>query len=191
MIHALSLVLAFGYPFLPKGMEHQTLFFVSPNVMVTQKFCPKTEDVPAPKSCKVIAGVPQCAPGATETDDLQIICLQKTSVRRCNFSKSFKRALMDAYSLKVMGEADHRIPLELGGSNDIKNVWPQGLNFKTKDRVEGELHRAVCSNCHDKDHCAPGKLSLEAARTLILNSWEQVAKAPPIHETRGNYRPQP
>ena len=42
-------------------------------------------------------------------------------------------------------------------------------------RVEGELHGLVCS----------GKMTLDAARILILNSWEQIAKAPPIHQTRG------
>lgn len=171
----LALVLAFGYPVLPVGMEHKTLFTTTPEIFVVQKACPSIKDIPAKGACKILAGVPQCAPGDTETDDLDVICHQPTSMRRCTFSKEFKKKLMDAYGVKAMGEADHRIPLELGGSNAVANIWPQGLNFKAKDRVEGELHRAVCA----------GKISLAAARTLILNSWEQVAKAPPIHQTRG------
>jgi hypothetical protein len=47
-------------------------------------------------------------------------------------------------------EIDHLIEIALGGSNDIKNLWPQSLdetkpwNAKVKDRLERRLHQLVC-----------------------------------------------
>ncbi len=47
-------------------------------------------------------------------------------------------------------EVDHLISLELGGSNSIKNLWPQSYKTKpwnayVKDQLENKLHRMVCS----------------------------------------------
>jgi len=39
----------------------------------------------------------------------------------------------------------HLVPLELGGANDVRNLWPQPrTEAREKDRVEDELHKAVC-----------------------------------------------
>lgn len=63
-------------------------------------------------------------------------------------------------------EIDHLISLELGGSNDIKNLWPQSLqthpwNAHRKDRLEDKLHAMVCS----------GQISLEMAQRAIATNW--------------------
>lgn len=64
-------------------------------------------------------------------------------------------------------ELDHLISIELGGSNDIKNLWPQPVDapgvigFHTKDVVENRAHRAVCS----------GKLTLQQAQDGIRGDW--------------------
>jgi hypothetical protein len=46
-------------------------------------------------------------------------------------------------------EVDHLILLELGGSNEIKNLWPEPDDprpgWDDKDELENELHRPVCS----------------------------------------------
>lgn len=64
-------------------------------------------------------------------------------------------------------EVDHEISLELGGSNDIKNLWPEAAlpkpGFHEKDKVEGYLHSQVCS----------GKMSLSDAQTKIATNWKQ------------------
>lgn len=55
-------------------------------------------------------------------------------------------------------EVDHRVSLELGGSNDISNLRYQAPGLSAlKDREENRLHRAVCT----------GKLSVDAAQQQL------------------------
>jgi hypothetical protein len=65
-------------------------------------------------------------------------------------------------------EVDHFVPLELGGSNDIINLWPEPANptpgFHQKDVVENYLHKEVCS----------GVMSLAHAQNLIETNWMAV-----------------
>ena len=47
-------------------------------------------------------------------------------------------------------EIDHLISLSLGGSNDIRNLWPQSYSATSwgadaKDKLEERLHALVCS----------------------------------------------
>src|SRR6185312_972143 len=43
-------------------------------------------------------------------------------------------------------EIDHLVSLELGGTNDEKNLWPEYFpEAKTKDKLENLLHRNVCA----------------------------------------------
>jgi hypothetical protein len=61
---------------------------------------------------------------------------------------------------------DHLISLELGGSNSIRNLWPESFstqpwNARVKDRLENRLHREVCS----------GRMSLHDAQRAIATNW--------------------
>jgi len=62
-------------------------------------------------------------------------------------------------------EVDHLIPLELGGSNDMKNLWPEPSEphpgYREKDQLENELHAMVCS----------GKIALADAQSCISTNW--------------------
>lgn len=62
-------------------------------------------------------------------------------------------------------EIDHLVPLELGGSNDIANLWPEAASptpgFHQKDQVENYLHDQVCS----------GTMPLKDAQTEIATNW--------------------
>lgn len=63
-------------------------------------------------------------------------------------------------------EIDHLISLELGGSNDLKNLWPQSYitkpwNAHVKDKLENRLHVEVCG----------GHLDLKSAQMRISDDW--------------------
>ena len=62
-------------------------------------------------------------------------------------------------------EVDHLVSLELGGSNDISNLWPEAASpkpgFHEKDKVENYLHSQVCS----------GAVSLQQAQIEIATNW--------------------
>ena len=62
-------------------------------------------------------------------------------------------------------EVDHLISLELGGSNDGTNLWPQSYcgtnNAHDKDKLENELHRRVCK----------GQMQLIDAQMCIKTDW--------------------
>ncbi|MGZ6016262.1 MAG: HNH endonuclease signature motif containing protein [Phenylobacterium sp.] len=68
-------------------------------------------------------------------------------------------------------EVDHRIPLSLGGRDDIHNLWPQsrtapGFNAWIKDRLEDRLYNLVC-------HPKPGDptVTLLQAQAVFLGDW--------------------
>ncbi len=62
-------------------------------------------------------------------------------------------------------EVDHLVSLELGGSNDIANLWPEAASprpgYHEKDRYENYLHDQVCS----------GESSLAEAQHRIATDW--------------------
>jgi hypothetical protein len=63
-------------------------------------------------------------------------------------------------------EIDHLISLELGGANDIGNLWPQSYvttpwNAHVKDALEDRLHALVCA----------GKMPLSEAQHAIASGW--------------------
>ncbi len=59
-------------------------------------------------------------------------------------------------------ELDHLVPLELGGSNDATNLWPEyPPTPNPKDKVEDALNAAVCE----------GRVSLTAAQDAIASNW--------------------
>jgi len=62
-------------------------------------------------------------------------------------------------------EIDHIVPLELGGSNAIANLFPERVNarpgYHVKDRLEDRLHQLVCA----------GTMSLATARAGIARNW--------------------
>jgi len=113
-------------------------------------------------------------PGVTRAATLTEVCTTQTSLVR-NVPDSLKKKVYAEYHLsgndrlvcKEGYEVDHLISLELGGANDIKNLWPQSYcgspyNAKIKDKLENELHRQVCL----------GKMSLESAQLCISKDWE-------------------
>lgn len=62
-------------------------------------------------------------------------------------------------------EVDHLISLELGGSNDLANLWPESYsgtwNARVKDKIENKLHQMVCD----------GQISVVEAQKEIAGDW--------------------
>ena len=83
-------------------------------------------------------------------------------------------------------EVDHLISLELGGSNSIKNLWPQSYftqpwNAHVKDRLENKLHAMVVS----------GQIDLPTAQRMIATDWIAAYKKvfgtdQPLSKSRGS-----
>jgi hypothetical protein len=65
-------------------------------------------------------------------------------------------------------EVDHFISLEIGGSNDVTNLWPEPYapvpGAHEKDKVENYLHAQVCT----------GVMTLAQAQQAIRNDWYAV-----------------
>jgi len=92
------------------------------------------------------------------------------TVRNVPRSEKVKACLAYGVTTECPGkgyELDHLISIELGGSNDIKNLWPQPIDaggvigFHTKDVVENRAHRAVCA----------GEVELWDAQESIARDW--------------------
>lgn len=117
-----------------------------------------------------VARVPDAAltPGATRPVTRTQICTPGSSGKARAVSAKTKKAVYARYHVtpKPGGyEVDHLISLELGGSNDITNLWPQPyfgkLNAHDKDALENKLHALVCA----------GTVPLEEAQHAIATDW--------------------
>jgi hypothetical protein len=114
----------------------------------------------------------RCSPGAYYTGlTTGVICSSSfsTSLVR-NVSTATKRRVEVEYGLAprsygVALEIDHIVPLELGGSNAIANLYPEKLDarpgYRTKDKLENKLHQLVCA----------GKMRQPAAQQQIAANW--------------------
>lgn len=114
-----------------------------------------------------------CTPGAIFPDaTVQQICTPGYSSGVRDVPTSEKNQVYAEYGIAshTTGEyeVDHLISLELGGSNDISNLWPEAANpkpgFHEKDKVENYLHDQVCS----------GAMSLQEAQREIATNWLDV-----------------
>jgi hypothetical protein len=79
-----------------------------------------------------------------------------------------RAAVFMAYGLDphVRGfEADHRVALELAGTNDPQNLWPEFYDMpwgaRVKDALENRVHELVCS----------GAMTLQAGQAIFLGDW--------------------
>lgn len=113
---------------------------------------------------------PVKTPGATLDVGVQDICTPGYSKKVRNVPAPVKRDVYASYAIPghVPGEyeVDHLISLELGGSNSIRNLWPQSYlttpwNAHVKDALENKLHRDVCD----------GTVNLATAQYDIASDW--------------------
>jgi hypothetical protein len=122
--------------------------------------------------CVAQGGLPDsaCTPGAiipTATQD--VICQSGYARSVRNVPQSVKNQAYAEYGITHHStgeyEVDHLVSLELGGSNDIANLWPEAASpkpgFHEKDKVENYLHDQVCS----------GAVPLKQAQIEIATNW--------------------
>jgi hypothetical protein len=111
-----------------------------------------------------------CTPGAIMPDaTVDKICQPGYSSTVRNVPASLKDEVYAEYGITShqpgQYEVDHLVSLELGGSNDIANLWPEPAEptpgFHQKDQVENYVHAQVCS----------GKLPLQQAQYEIATNW--------------------
>jgi hypothetical protein len=117
---------------------------------------------------------PEVTPGVVRTTDASEICAR--SFRTKPFRKTtsaMKKQACAEYGIKAcpkqgVMEIDHLLPLELGGLDDVRNLWPQLANypdgspgFHVKDKLENQLKKLVCSQ----------QMSLPAAQECIQSNW--------------------
>ena len=124
--------------------------------------------------CDSAYGLPDfdCTPGAIFPDaTTSQICTPGYSASVRDVPDSVKNQAYAEYGITSHApgqyEVDHLISLELGGSNDIANLFPEAAEprpgFHEKDQVENWLHDQVCR----------GAMPLAAAQTGIARNWLQ------------------
>jgi hypothetical protein len=136
---------------------------------------------------------PARTPGATLRVTAADICVPGYSKRVRDVPIEVKRAVYASYGVRTHQpgeyEIDHLVNLSLGGSNSIRNLWPESFrtspwNARVKDELEEELHRRVCA----------GTLDLAQAQRIIAQNWVMgyrmyVHPNPPASTTRTRERP--
>lgn len=118
---------------------------------------------------------PNCTPGAVDesvnqTNLYQTVCKKGyTKIVRppVEYTQKLKTQQIKEYGYSDTAlrdyEEDHLIPLELGGSSDPKNLWPEPINqAHEKDQTENLCNQKVCD----------GKMTLIEAQKEIAANWQ-------------------
>ena len=109
----------------------------------------------------------RCTPGAAFANVTAAqICTSGYSKGVRNVPQSEKNAVYNEYGIRRHApgsyEVDHLVSLELGGSNSIKNLWPEKQpGARSKDKLENRLHSHVCA----------GTISLRTGQRRIVKWW--------------------
>lgn len=111
---------------------------------------------------------PALTPGATLEVTEADVCTPGYTEKVRDVPASVRQRAFEEYRTEYVPRAyelDHLISLELGGSNSLKNLWPEPYdilwNAHVKDALENRLHREVCE----------GRLSLAVAQRQIASNW--------------------
>ena len=108
-------------------------------------------------------------PRVTQANIHETICVSGYTPSVRNVSAATKREVFAEYGISNPAPGayavDHLIPLALGGSNDIANLWPEAYtgpaNARDKDVWENRLHKQVCL----------GQVTLAVAQDQMIHWW--------------------
>lgn len=141
------------------------------------------------KNAAVLLPDSDVTPGVIRTTDASEICapdfrtgpFRKTTASMKNKAYAEYGTERDKGICKGGCEIDHLVPLELGGLDDLRNLWPQPSQpipgFHQKDILENYLRHAVCI---DKT------MALAKAQQLLMGDWYDAylkAKLAPASKT--------
>jgi hypothetical protein len=125
---------------------------------------------------------PSLTPGATNAAVTQetiaaTICRRGYASSVRSVTSATKRQVFAAYRIPKSQQRqyviDHLIPLEVGGANEVANLWPEPkAESKVKDKEENALHTDVCRgdlNLTEAQRIATGPVQagLSAARDAV------------------------
>jgi hypothetical protein len=112
-------------------------------------------------------------PGAVRPMTVSEVCEVNYSDDAGRIPASVKRTVFSEYGISTAQSAegksyelDYLISPQLGGTDDIRNLWPEptssgGWNLRVKDTLEDRLHHMVCQ----------GKLDLSTAQSELATDW--------------------
>jgi hypothetical protein len=113
---------------------------------------------------------PTLTPGASRTAQVSEVCSMAHEEVIAEVSPSLKTQVLREYGIANARpreyEIDYLIAPGLGGTEDIRNLWPEPYNSgpwnaHVKDSLEEHLHRLVCA----------GELDLATAQRDIATDW--------------------
>lgn len=113
---------------------------------------------------------PDLTPGSAATDATQpVVCVGRYAAASRDVTEDAARQVFAGYGIDYGRhggyELDHLVPLELGGDNSSRNLWPEPaagpLGAAAKDRLENHLHDLVCA----------GQVPLADAQHAMATDW--------------------
>lgn len=128
------------------------------------------------KDCKAKNNLPdhECTPGAIfENATVDQICVPGYTKTVRNVSTKLRKEVYAEYGVtypqpRGAYEVDHLIPLAIGGSNDIANLFLEPAKpapgFHEKDIVEIYLQQEICAH----------RVALSVAQQQIANDWVKI-----------------
>lgn len=132
---------------------------------------PSSSGTPPTAATPPLLPSPVLTPGVADPRfTVKDVCTPGFTATVRNVPESVKNAVYAEYGITTRKpgeyEIDHIISLELGGSNDIHNLWPQSYvtqpyNAHRKDFLENKLHALICA----------GKLDMPTAQKEISTDW--------------------
>ncbi len=172
-----SVVACSPAPNLPSAAAHASTPEASANVTSLAGAPPPITPAPRPPALPAIPPTARPNPNLTPGDvfagvGAAQICVKGYSSKVRDVSTEEKDQVYAEYGIfhHAAGEyeVDHLVPLELGGSNDIKNLWPEPAlptpGFHQKDVLENTLHDLLCA----------GRIPLATAQHAIASDWYAV-----------------
>jgi hypothetical protein len=113
---------------------------------------------------------PNLTPGATRPISTNEVCTPGPPDQMATIPMTVRQAVFHEYGMDGSQprayEVDHLITPELGGTDDIRNLWPEPYattewNAHVKDELENRLRQLVCD----------GKLDLPTAQHDMAANW--------------------